>query len=437
MPSFFYLLNVHEKAVEVRRIDSLKLLSPILESLHRGETLSVPALEDYPRHVRQAVEKLDQVGDGWMVVPGEGPKEPSLSRDDQEFLKGLSVERQAPDTTSFFEKTVEQMREFLPQTKKNDPEVERIALIVLTECVTRGLFLAELHSTSTESTPEIEPVSPPKVGQGMRLGLEIGKGLEARFKESWQFIEDSLDRTLDVDYGEFVSATMSFVSDICPIPYAYHAEEEEISVYIDGTLRGGVQIPPSIDNRNSLAGCLESLVRSLLADTFRPDVAARHLETLRKNWPHAVATLEAAGWNIGSFYRLFNAILARGLGLCRFLLADVMAHLCALSEEPSAEELEAIVERAQFFRNCPFGYGATSLKAVELSADSIGKLQEANRIQDIVELEQLRLNRRQHREIVLVPPALCKKARLLFGLWGVATSSAIPADFEIHITGKL
>jgi len=432
MPSYFYLLNVCGKAVEVRRVDSLKLLSPILESLHRGETLSVPALEEYPPHVRQAVEKLDQVGEGWMVVPGERPKEPNLSRGDQEFLKSLSVETQTPEVASFFEKTVEQMREFLPKSKKHDSEVERIALIVLTECVTRGLFLAEL-----QQTPEPEPTPTPKVGSGMRLSLEIGSGLEARFKESWPFIESSLNRTLEVDYGEFVSATMSFVSDICPLPYVYHAEEEEISVHIDGTLRGGARIPSSVDSRNSLAGCFDTLVRSLLADSFRPDVAARHLETLRKTCLHTLTTLETMGWNIGSFYRLFKAILDRGLGLCPFLLADVMAQLCALSEDPSTNVLESIVERAQFFRNCPFGYGATSLKALELSEKSIETLEKANRIQDLVELEDLRIARRQHREIILIPPALCKKARLLFGLWGVATRASIPKDFEIQIVGKL
>ena len=95
------------------------------------------------------------------------------------------------------------------------------------------------------------------------------------------------------------------------------------------------------------------------------------------------------------------------------------------------------MERAQFFRNCPFGYGATSLKALELSEKSIETLEKANRIQDLVELEDLRIARRQHREIILIPPALCKKARLLFGLWGVATRASIPKDFEIQIVGKL
>ena len=102
-------------------------------------------------------------------VPGEEPEEPTLSETDKEFLRNLSVEPQEPESGSFFERTVEQMREFLPKSKKTDPEVERIALIVLTECVTRGLFLAELQPTESEA----EPASVQTAGSGMHISLEI------------------------------------------------------------------------------------------------------------------------------------------------------------------------------------------------------------------------------------------------------------------------
>ncbi|MCA9777091.1 MAG: hypothetical protein KC800_10255 [Candidatus Eremiobacteraeota bacterium] len=419
MQSCYYLLSVQNSGVEVRRIDSAESLSPLLQRLHRGESLESPVLDDYPRHVRRAVENLDKVGGRWLVVPGECEEEFALSEADREFLRGLGELTQDSPMKTLFERAVEQTKEFLPPSKKGDPEVERIALLVLTECMTRGLLLAESQAVGTP--PDASTEVPSKQSDlGLYASLEIGTEVEARFQGCWDDIQDSVERTLQSDYNELITLNLQFVSEFKnPVSFAPRAEKDEIAVYLDGYLRSGARVPAELDDSRSMIACITGMVEWQVADSFHPEMAPRVTEAVRRFVPHTMDLLESLGWTAIELFRLYKTILNRGLPLCPLAISEVCAKLCELSPGCAPYELAILLEQSLFHRNCMFGYGATCTSAVELSQTAQEELRNARGSQGLVRLEHLRAERFEKRDLLIVPPDLCRKARMLFGRWGV------------------
>ena len=437
MQSCFYLLSVQDSQIEVRRIDSAESLSPLLQRLHRGESLESPVLDEYPRHVRRAVENLDKVGGRWLVVPGECEEEFALSEADREFLRGLGELTQESPLKTLFERAVEQTKELLPPSKKGDPEVERIALLVFTECMTRGLLLAESQAVGGPAEPLTEVPSKP-TDLGLYASLEIGAEVEARFQGCWDDIQESVERTLQSDYYELITLNLQFVSEFKnPVSFAPRAEPDEIAVYHDGYLRSGARIPAELDDSRSIVACILGMVEWQVADSFHPEMAPRVTEAVRRFVPHTLDMLESLGWTDIELFRLYKAILNRGLPLCPLAIREVCAGLCEFSPGCAPYQLGILLEQSLFHRNCMFAYGATRSSAVELSETAQEEIRNARGSQGLVRLEHLRAERFENRDILIVPPDLCRKARMLFGRWGVTTELAIPEGLEVTITGQI